>query len=133
MWAWKFNIHTHEFEAVANNNLAGDYDAIYIILAANRKLYIACDGGEDIFRITESFAYPVEDRFGKEYVASNVAFSSEEFKPFNTPSTTHNIYNTMLVSAPNKPAVFTIIFPMKLPLFISKTRIDPVYKGVRDM
>ena len=133
MWAWKFDIHTHEFEAVANNNLADDYDAIYIILASTRKLYIACDGGEDIFRLTESFAYPVEARFGKEYVGSNAAFSSEKFKPFDAPSTNHNIRSTMLVSAHRVSAVFTIIFPMKLPLFISKKRIETIHKGVRDM
>lgn len=133
MWTWKFNIHTQQFEAVANNKLSGDYDAIYIILASNKKLYIACDDGEDVFRLTESFAYPVDARFGKEYVASNTAFSSEQFKPFDVPSANHNIRSTMRVSTYKKSAVFTIIFPMKLPLFISKTRIDPAYKGVRDM
>jgi hypothetical protein len=133
MWTWKFNIHTPEFEAVANNNLADDHDAIYIILVANRKLYIACDGGEDIFRITESFAYPVDARFDKEYVGSNAAFSSEKFKPFDAPSTNHNIRSTMRVSAHKESAIFTIIFPLKLPLYISKARIETIHKGVRDM
>lgn len=133
MWAWKFNSRTHEFDAVANNNLAGDYDAIYIILASNKKLYIACDGGEDIFRLTESFAYPVEDRFGKEYVASNVAFSSEQFVPFDCASVNNNIRGKLLVSAYKNPAVFTIIFPLKLPLFISKRGLDDSYEGVSDM
>lgn len=129
MWAWKFNIHTHEFEAIANSKLAGDYGAIYLVLASNKKLYIACDGGDDIFRITESFSYPIESRFDKDHIASNVAFSSEQFTPFEHPSADNNIRGKLLVNHSKESVLFSIIFPMKLPLFILKRPIENSEQG----
>jgi hypothetical protein len=134
MWAWKFNIHTHEFEAIANSKLADDdYDAIYLVLASNKKLYIACYGGDDIFKITESFSYPIEARFGKNYIASNVGFSSEQFKPFQHTSPNNNIRGKLLVSHPDEHVLFSIIFPMKLPLFISQRRLESPEQGETTM